>query len=85
MLIVHAEAPDEQKAKEWSLFAPVGLFEFVIYVLHRFPKTDGDNNHIVVITERFLKLAKAIPTAKTTAARATNIFMDHEVASFKVL
>lgn len=48
-----------------------------IDILGPFSHTKSGNKYIIVITDHYSKLHKAIPTAKTTYKRTANIFIEY--------
>lgn len=61
---------------------PVG--HVVMGMVGHLTKTVQNNRYIHVITNRYSKLARAIPTLKTTAAHATNVFVDHRLIKYEI-
>lgn len=71
-----------KKQTELRLFPTAGPFYFIaVNILSLLPKTDSGKQYIVMETDRYPGLTKAISTAKTTATRITNIFLEQWVAT----
>lgn len=82
MLVLNKESPDKQKWRKLHLFTAAHSFDFVgIDILDHLTKTGGGNQNIVMITDWYCRLAKAILAAKMTARRTAIIFMEHCVAN----
>lgn len=74
--------------KQWKLqlFSPSGHLAYLaMEIIGPSPKNKAGNLLIVVTTDRYSKLAKAIPTAITTATAFGTIFVDHRVYIFGIL
>lgn len=75
----------KKEKKKLRLFPPVSPEDFVaIHIVGPLPKTEGGSKFIVIITGRYSKLTKDIPTAKATSTRIANIFMEHWLATLGV-
>lgn len=48
------------------------------------PKTKSGNQFIVVTTDRYSKIAKAIPVARSTATADAAKFVDHWISTFVI-
>lgn len=67
-----------KKQKKLPLFPPSGPFNFVtVDILRLLPKDERRNKYIVVVTDRYSKLTKAMLTAKATTRKNSNIIMKH--------
>lgn len=53
-------------------------------ILEPLPETMQGNQYVVIITDRYSKLTRAIKTSKTAAAHMANIFLDHWIVSFDI-
>ena len=73
------------KQKHLRLFPANGPLEFVAMdILGPLPKTKQGNQFVVVLTDRYSKLTRAIPTGKTTATTVATIFVDHWVIPYGI-
>lgn len=61
--------------RKLELFPRAGFRAFVtIDIMEPPPRTKASNQIVAIMTGRYPKLAKAIPTAKITSTRAANVF-----------
>ncbi|CDF32213.1 unnamed protein product [Chondrus crispus] len=66
-----------RQQKKLTLFPAAGPLEFVAMDLYGpLPKTPHGNRHILVITDRFTKLCRAIPLRTTQAQQVAQTFLD---------
>lgn len=57
-----------------ELFPPAGPLEFfAVHILGSLPRTKTRNQYVVIITDRYSKLTRALPTAKPTSTQVTHI------------
>lgn len=76
---------DSKRHRELHLFPPTAPLEVVaIDILGPLLKIKTEYQFIVVMTDRFSKLAKATPTAKTTAKTLAQIFLNDWMANFGI-
>ena len=65
------------------LFAPKAPLDFVAMdLLGPFKKTDHGSTYVLVITDRFSKLVRAIPMKSTTAPQVADAFIEHWVIPY---
>ncbi len=60
------------------------LDEIAMDLIGPLPKTSNGKRHILVITDRYSKLSRAIPMAKTTAPHVAAVFMNNWVFPYGV-
>lgn len=66
-----------------KLFPATGPFEFVAMdILEPPPKTTQVNQHVLIISDAYSKLTRAIPTYMMTSAHIANLFLDHWIFPF---
>lgn len=66
-----------------KLFAPTGPLDFIAMdLLGPFKKTDHGSIYVLVITDRFSKLTRAIPMKSTTAPQVADAFVEHWVIPY---
>lgn len=64
--------------KEMQLFPAAGPLEFVAMdPLGPFPKSKKGNNSVLIITDRFSKLGRAVTMRTTTAAAVADALLDN--------
>ena len=74
-----------QRQKLLTLFPAAGPLEFVAMdIAGPYPRTRNGNEYVVVLTDRFTKLTRAIPTRTTTASDVASIFIDYWIYSYGV-
>lgn len=77
---------DNTKRRKIRLFTPAGAVDFVtIDMLGPLPETESGHKYVVVITNGYSKLTKAIKTTRTTATKIVNIFKEHGVLNLGIL
>lgn len=68
------------------LCSPAAPLRFVtIYILWRYAKTKTSNQFILIMTDRLLKLTKAIPMTNNTATIVATNFIQDWIAKFRIL
>lgn len=48
------------------------------------PRATQRNKFVTVMTDKYFKKTRAVPTAKTSATQVANIFSDHRVIQFGI-
>lgn len=67
---------------KFELFRATSALKFVlIYILGEIQRTASDNHLMVIISERYSKLTRAIPTTKITSTQVANIFFTNWIIS----
>lgn len=68
------------------LFPPSGSLEFsAMEFLELFPKANSGNQFVLVITDRYSKLTRSIPTRTKTATHITTILLEKLVLLYAIL
>lgn len=71
--------------KNLKMFSESGLLDvFAMEILGTLPKTNLGRHYIFVITDRYEKFTRAVPTAKTTASHIESIFLDSWVIPYGI-
>ena len=77
--------PSKHRTTFMKLFPPKRAMEFVgIDLLGPLPVTEDGNRYLLIITDRFSKLTRAIPLKKETANDVAEAFFDHWVAVYGI-
>lgn len=60
------------------------LEDITVDIIGALPKTNKDNKHVVIITDRYSKLTCAIPMRKITAGIVAAAFIDNWVLAYHI-
>lgn len=68
-----------------QMYRPSGPLDFVaMNILVLITRTKHGNPHVIVITDQYSKLTRAIATAKMTVTHVSNVFFDYWVAPYSI-
>lgn len=82
---LRTQQPTIQAQEPVAGIPALGLLEFIaIEVLRPLPRTTSGNQYAIVITDRYSKVTRAIPTSKTASTHAANIFFEHWVIPYGI-
>ena len=82
---VQATGVRRKKQHKTRLFPPTGpLQDVAMDLLGPLPKTRLGNQYVLVITDRFSKLTRAIPMAKTTAPFIAAVFLNNWIMPYGI-
>lgn len=71
--------------RSMHLFSASGSLEFgAMDIVGPLPKTTQGIQHISVISDCYSKLARAVPTSRTTATHVANVSIDHFLISYSI-
>lgn len=77
--------PAEEQRRSPQYFLANGLEKFAeIDILRPLPKTSDGIYFILLMTDSYLKLGKAVVTSKTTAAHILSRLMDHYITLYGI-
>lgn len=78
--------PRYKRQRPLQVFPPSESLDFIAMdILDPLPRTRNGNQKVVVTTYWYVKLKRAIPTAKTTATYDTNVFFQNWVTPYSIL
>lgn len=85
LVLVHRNSEPATKKRKLRLFpVPGPLVYACLHILGPLSKTESGNQFIVVVTDRYSKLTKAIPTARGKVKEVATIFGDHFELNFGI-
>lgn len=69
----------------FAIVLPIYTLEFVaVKTLGPQPRARSENIFIIVMTERYPKKLRVIPTSKTKAANVAIVFLDHWIVPYAI-
>lgn len=83
--LMHPRQISNERKRNLSLFPAVGPPVFVaIDILRLFPRTTSGNQLVIIVTDRYSKHTRAIPTGKITWTRPTITFLDNWILPYGI-